>query len=131
MVANATPVPVTISSGTSISNTTFCNTTQCPPGTYRLNAYLDITTACTTGGTYQVNIHYTDDQGSKNATLNFLGVGVSGGIIALSSIGNFGEATQILRSTGAAVIQYNTTAVACGSGGPMSGDLYLSLDRVQ
>jgi hypothetical protein len=36
-----------------------------------------------------------------------------------------------LRSTGAAAIQYSTTAVACGTAGPMVGKLYMSTEAVQ
>jgi hypothetical protein len=129
MVAN---IAILISAA-SIGNTNLCGVTPCPVGTYRVNAYVDITTACTTGGagsTYAVNVSYTDDGGSKNAPLNLLGTGVTGGAVSMLSTANFGEATQTLRSAGTAAIQYNTTSGGCGTG-VMVGNLYLSLDRVQ
>jgi hypothetical protein len=124
---------VTIGSGTSIGSTQLCSTANCPVGTYRVNAYVDITTACTTTGTYIINLIYTDDQASKTIPINIQGTGTTPatGSLALSAVGNFGQASQILRSTGAASINYSTTAGACGSGGPMVGKLYLSVEPVQ
>jgi hypothetical protein len=124
---------VTTGSGTSIGSTQLCSTTNCPVGTYRVNTYIDITTACSTGGTYIINIIYTDDQGSKTAVLNINGTGATPatGILTLASTSNFGEDTQILRSTGAASINYSTTAGACTTGGPMVGKLYLIVEPVQ
>jgi hypothetical protein len=124
---------VTIGSGTSIGSTSLCSTTFCPVGTYRVNTYLDITTPCGTSGSYTVNLIYTDDQGSKTVPININGTGAvaSTGVLTTTSTANFGEDTQILRSTGAASINYSTTAVACGTAGPMVGKLYLSVEAVQ
>ena len=124
---------VVIGSGTSIGSTQLCSSANCPAGNYRVNAYLVITTACTTTGTYLVNLIYTDDQGSKTAILNIQGSGAvpATGVLALSSTANYGQAAQIIRSTGAASINYSTTATACGTGGPMVGNLYLSVEAIQ
>lgn len=124
---------VTTGSGASIGSTLLCSTTNCPVGTYRVNAYLDITTACTTGGTYLASLIYTDDQGSKTVPINLSGTGSvpATGVVTISSSANFGQAAQILRSTGAASINYSTTAVACATGGPMVGKLYLSVEPIQ
>jgi hypothetical protein len=124
---------VTIGSGTSIGSTSLCSTTLCPVGTYRVNAYVDITTACTATGTYLVNLIYTDDQGSKTSVVNLNGTGAvpATGVLTTTSTANFGQEAQILRSTGAASINYSTTATACGSGGPMVGHMYLSVEAVQ
>jgi hypothetical protein len=127
------PTTVVIGSATSIGSTSLCSTTNCPAGTYRVNVYVDITTACGTTGTYLVNLIYTDDQGSKTVPVNINGTGAvpATGLLTTTSTANFGENAQILRSTGAASINYSTTAVACGTAGPMVGNLYFSIDQVQ
>ena len=129
----ATVDALAIGSGTSIGSTSLCSIALCPSGTYQVNAYLDITTACATTGSYIVNLIYTDDQGSKTVPVNIQGTGATPatGSLVLSSASNFGQAAQIVRSTGAASINYSTTAGACGSGGPMVGKLYLSLSPLQ
>lgn len=124
---------VTTGSGTSIGSTSLCSTANCPAGTYQLNAYIDITTACGTSGTYTVSVVYTDDQGSKTFVLPLTGTGSvpATGVLTTTSTSNWGEASIVLRSTGAASINYLTTATACGSAGPMVGKLYLSVEAVQ
>jgi hypothetical protein len=124
---------VTIGSGTSITSTSLCSTTFCPVGTYRVNVYVDLTTPCGTSGTYVVNLIYTDDVGSKTIPVNINGTGAvpATGVLTTTSTSNFGENAQIIRSTGAASINYSTTAVACGTAGPMVGKLYLSVEPVQ
>jgi hypothetical protein len=124
---------VTIGSGTSIGSTSLCSTGNCPVGTYRVNVYVDITTACGTTGTYLVNLIYTDDQGSKTAIVNIQGSGAvpATGLLTTTSTANYGQASQIIRSTGAASINYSTTAAACGTAGPMVGKLYLSVEPLQ
>lgn len=121
---------VTTGSGTSIGSTSLCSTTFCPAGLYRVNVYIDITTACGTTGTYVVNLIYTDDQGSKTVPVNLEGTGSvpATGVITTTSTANFGYDAFVLRSTGAASINYSTTAVACGTAGPMVGKLYLSVE---
>jgi hypothetical protein len=124
---------VVIGSGTSISSTSLCSTTYCPAGTYNINAYLEITTACGTTGSYTVNLIYTDDQGTKTVPINLNGTGSvpATGVVTTTSTSNFGQETQTLHSTGAASINYSTTAVACGTAGPMVGKLFLSVVPVQ
>lgn len=124
---------VTIGSGTSIGSTSLCSTAICLVGTYRVNVYVDITTACGTTGTYVVNLIYTDDQGSKTVPVNLTGTGAvpATGVLTTTSTANFGYDSFILRSTGAASINYSTTAVACGTAGPMVGKLYLSAEPLQ
>lgn len=122
---------VTTGSGTSVPSTSLCSTTFCPAGTYRVNAYLDITTACGTSGTYSVSLVYTDDQASKQVVIPMQGAGESAGVLTTTTVTNYGQASFILRSTGAASINYLTTAVACGTAGPMVGKLYLSVEPVQ
>jgi hypothetical protein len=124
---------VTIGSGTSIGSTPICSTANCPVGTYRVNVYLDITTACGTSGTYIVNLIYTDDQGSKTIPVNINGTGAvpATGTLTTTSTANYGENAQVIRSTGVASINYSTTATACGTAGPMVGKLYLSVEPVQ
>lgn len=121
---------VTTGSGTSIGSTSLCSTTFCPAGTYRVNVYIDITTACGTTGTYVVNLIYTDDQGSKTVPVNLEGTGSvpATGVLTTTSTANFGYDSFILRSTGGASINYSTTAVACGTAGPMVGKLYFSVE---
>lgn len=124
----------TIGSGTSIGSTQLCTSGNCPAGTYVVNTYVDITTACGTSGTYVVNLIYTDDTGaSKTIPINIQGTGSvpATGVLTTTSTTNFGEATQVIRSNGAASINFSTTAVACGTGGPMVGKLYLSVAAVQ
>src|ERR1019366_7478641 len=122
----------------SIGNTSLCSTTLCPAGLYTIHAYLDITTACGTTGTYAVNLLLTDDQGAKSAVINFNGTGAvpATGLVTTTSTANFGENAQVLHTTGAAnnalgSINYSTTAVVCGTAGPMVGNLYLSVTREQ
>lgn len=124
---------VTIGSGTSIGSTSLCSTALCLVGTYRVNVYVDITTACGTTGSYTVNLIYTDDQGAKTIPVNINGTGAvpATGVLTTTSTSNYGENAQIIRSTGAASINYSTTAVACGTAGPMVGKLYLSVEPVQ
>lgn len=131
---------VTISSATSVGSTSLCSTGNCPAGTYKISAYIDVTTACTTTGSYFVSVIYTDDQGSKTivlplagtgTTLTFLGPAAFTSSLALSSTANFAQGDFTLRSTGAASINYSTTAGACGTGGPAAGKLYLSVYPVQ
>lgn len=124
---------VTIGSGTSIGSTSICSTVDCPAGTYRVNVYVDLTTACGTTGTYLVNLIYTDDQGAKTVPVNINGTGAvpATGVLTTTSTANFGENGQIIRSTGAASINYSTTATACGTAGPMVGKLYLGVEPLQ
>lgn len=123
---------VTIGSGTSIGLTSLCSTTFCPVGTYSLTAYVDITTACGTSGTYTVLLTWTDDAGSKSAfTVPLTGTGTASGVLTTTTTANWGSATMPIRTTGAAAIQYSTTAVACGSAGPMVGKMYLSMTPQQ
>jgi hypothetical protein len=121
---------VTIGSGTSIGSTSLCSTTDCPAGNYQVNVYADVTTACTTTGTYVINLIYTDDTTvSKTVAIPIDGTGVTfaTSTLALSSTTNFGTGQFFLHSTGAASINYSTTAGACGTGGPAVGKFYLTV----
>src|SRR6266478_1114427 len=123
---------VTIGSGTSIGSTTLCSSANCPAGTYVVHVYVDITTACGTSGSYTVNLIYTDDQGAKTVPVNLNGTGAvpaSGGITTTSTA-NFGDNSQLLRLT-SGNLNYSTTAVACGTAGPMVGKLYMAAVPVQ
>ena len=131
---------VTISSATSIGTTTLCSTGNCPAGTYQINGYIDVTSACTATGSYFVSITYTDDAGSKTTVMPLIGTGTTASILtaagissslALSSTSNFAQGDLVIRSTGAAAISYTTTAGACGTGGPAAGKLYLSAVPLQ
>jgi len=130
---------VGISTATSVGSTSLCSTALCPAGTYLVTAYIDVTTACTTTGTYFVNLIYTDDTTvSKTTVMPLFGTGVTTttGPIAATSLAmaattNYATGSFILRSTGAASINYSTTAGACGSGGPGLGKLYLAVVPVQ
>lgn len=124
---------VTIGSGTSIGSTSLCSTTFCPVGTYRVNVYVDLTTPCGTTGSYTINLIYTDDQGSKTVPVNLEGTGSvpATGVLTTTSTANFGYDAFVLRSTGGASINYSTTAVACGTAGPMVGKLYFSIEPLQ
>jgi hypothetical protein len=131
---------VTISSATSIGSTSLCSTTNCPVGTYQVNGYLDVTTACSTTGGYFVSITYTDDAGSKTVVMPLIGTGVTASLLtatgissslALSLTSNFAQGDLFVRSTGASPITYTTTASACATGGPAAGKLYLSVVPVQ
>jgi len=126
------------STATSISATSLCSTTFCPAGTYVVDAFIDVTTVCTTTGSYIVWLGWTDDQGAKagSSTTTFIplqgtGTTVSSGAIVPVSLTDYGQGTFIIRSTGATAINYGSTAVACGSGGPGVGKLYLSVHPVQ
>jgi hypothetical protein len=123
---------VTTGSGTSVGSTALCSSANCPAGTYRVNVYIDVTTACGTSGTYTVNLIYTDDQGSKTIPVNINGTGAvpATGVLTTTSTSNYGENAQILRLTSGG-INYSTTATACGTAGPMVGKLYLSTEAIQ
>jgi hypothetical protein len=123
---------VTIGSGTSIGSTSLCSSGNCPAGTYVVNVYEDITTACGTTGTYLVDLIYTDDQGSKTAVVNIQGSGAvpATGLLTTTSTANYGQAAQVIRLTSGS-INYSTTAAACGTAGPMVGKLYMSVVPVQ
>jgi len=132
---------VSTSTATSIGSTSLCSTANCPVGTYRISAYIDVTTACTTTGSYLVSIIYTDDTTvSKTIVMPLIGTGVTATLLgptanssslAESATTNFGQGSMILRSTGAASINYSTTATACGTGGPGLGKLYLTAEPIQ
>jgi hypothetical protein len=122
---------VTTGSGTSIGSTSLCSAVNCPAGVYRVNLYLDVTTACTTTGSYAVSVIYTDDQGAKTVAFTLSGTGVASNALGLASTSNFAQASQVFRSTGAASINYSTTAVACGTGGPAVGKMYLNAEQLQ
>ena len=131
---------VTIGSGTSIGTTTLCSSGNCPAGVYKLSAYIDVTTACTTTGTYFASVTYTDDVGSKTivlplagtgTTLTLLGPAAFTDSISLASTSNFAQGDFTFRSSGAAAISYSTTAGACGTGGPAVGKMYLSVVPLQ
>jgi hypothetical protein len=124
---------VSWSTATSIGSTSLCSTANCPSGVYRVNAYIDVTTVCTTTGSYIINLIFTDDQGSKTVPINLSGTGVtpSTGALVPISLADFGQDAFILRSTGGASINYSTTAAACGSGGPGLGTFYLSVEPIQ
>lgn len=122
---------VTTGSGTSIGSTQLCSSANCPAGTYMVNVYIDITTACGTTGTYIVNLIYTDDQGSKTALVNINGTGSVPltGVLTTTSTANYGQESQVIRLT-SGNLNYSTTATSCGSAGPMVGKLYLSATPV-
>ena len=130
---------VTTSSATSVSSTSLCSTTNCPAGTYQVTAYLDVTTACSTTGTYSVSIIYTDDAASKTIVMPLQGTGATTtygptaitSSLALAATTNFAQGVLVVHSTGAASINYSTTATACGTGGPAAGKLYLSVFPIQ
>jgi hypothetical protein len=134
---------VTIGSGSSIGATSLCSTANCPLGTYDVGVYVDITTACTTTGTYIVWLGWTDDKGAKTGSstttfipVNGLGVTQSTGALALASTNNYAQGHHIIHTTGAATgglgaINYGTTATTCGTGGPMVGTMYLTVERLQ
>lgn len=133
--------PVTIGTGTSIGATSLCSTTNCPVGDYDIAAYVEITTACTTTGSYIVWLGWTDDGSAKNGSstttffpfpLNGSGVPTTVGTIVPAAAGNYAQAHIFLHTTGAAnnslgSINYGTTATACGTGGPMVGKLFLTV----
>ena len=126
----AAPAVITLDSGTSIGSTSLCASAVCPAGDYEVTAYIDITTACTTTGTYVVNLIYTDDQGSKTVPIDIQGTGATPatGVLTLASTANFGQASQIIRLT-SGNLNYSTTATACGTGGPAVGNIYLDVTR--
>jgi hypothetical protein len=140
----ANPAVITIGSGTSISATSLCSTTNCPAGEYLVHASIAITTGCTTTGSYIVWLGFTDDGGAKtgSSTTTFIpfpvngsGVTTVGTLVPLATT-NYANGTFFLHTTGAATsalgsINYGTTATACGSGGPMVGKLYLDVTRVR
>jgi hypothetical protein len=131
---------VSWSTATSVSSTSLCSTTNCPVGTYRVTGYIDVTTACTTTGSYVVNLIYTDDTTvSKTVVVPFFGLGYTttfgptavASTLAPTSTTDYGSIVPFtIRSTGAASINYSTTAGACGTGGPGVGKLYLSVEPI-
>lgn len=130
---------VTIGSGGGIGVTQLCSTTICPAGLYEVKAYILITTACTTGGTYTVWINYTDSGGAKSSNTNLIPLnGISGPLASATLVptaGTYASGTVLVQTTGAAnqalgSINYGTTAGACSTGGPMVGKLFLAVSRL-
>jgi hypothetical protein len=122
----------TTGSGTSITSTQICTSANCPAGTYQINSYLDITTPCGTSGTYSVSLLWTDDTGSsKTWVIPMEGPGEAAGVLTTTATTNFGSKTFTIRSNGAASINFLTTAVACGTAGPMVGKLYIAIAAAQ
>jgi hypothetical protein len=132
---------VSWSTATSVGSTSLCSTTFCPAGTYRISGYIDVTTACTTTGSYVVNLIYTDDTTvSKTVVIPFQGLGftttfgpsaVSSTLVPVSTTDYGAIVPFTIRSTGGASINYSTTAGACGTGGPGVGKLYLIAEPIQ
>jgi hypothetical protein len=132
---------VSWSTATSVGSTSLCSTTNCPVGTYRVSGYIDVTTACTTTGSYVVNLIYTDDTtASKTVVVPFQGLGftttfgptaVTSTLVPVSTTDYGSIVPFTIRSTGAASINYSTTAAACGTGGPGVGKLYLIVEPIQ
>lgn len=131
---------VSWSTATSVSSTSLCSTTFCPAGTYRVSAYIDVTTACTTTGSYVVNLIWTDDTTvSKTSVMPLVGLGVTPtfgptaitATLVPTSTTDFGTGSFILRSTGTTSINYSTTAGACATGGPGVGKLYFTVEPIQ
>jgi hypothetical protein len=131
---------VSWSTATTVGSTSLCSTTNCPAGTYRVNVYIDVTTACTTTGSYVVNVIWTDDTTvSKTSVIPLVGLGVTPtfgptaitATLVPTSTTDFGMGSFILRSTGTTSINYSTTAGACATGGPGVGKLYFSVEPLQ
>lgn len=125
---------VSWSTATSVGSTSLCSTGNCPVGTYRVSAYIDVTTACTTTGSYVVNVIYTDDTTVSKTTpipLNGTGVTFATSTLVPTSTTDYGTGVFILRTTGSSSINYSTTAGACGTGGPGVGKLYLTVEPLQ
>jgi hypothetical protein len=131
LITSPASLTVTTGSGTSIGSTQLCAAASCPAGTYVVHVYVDITTPCGTSGTYVINLIYTDDQGSKTVPVNINGTGAvpATGVLTTTSTANFGENAQVIRLT-SGNLNYSTTAVGCGTAGPMVGKLYLQTSRV-
>jgi hypothetical protein len=146
VVGSIAPTAVTLSETTgaagSIAATLLCSTTNCPAGTYRVSIYIDMTTACGTSGTVIPWVGYTDDNGARagsSATtffpINGIGSAPATGTLTTTTATNFAQGTYTLRTTGAATgglgsINYGTTQTVCGSGGPMAGKMYLTVERI-
>jgi hypothetical protein len=131
---------VSWSTATTVGSTSLCSTTNCPAGTYRVNVYIDVTTACSTTGSYVVNVIWTDDTTvSKTSVIPLVGLGVTPtfgptaitATLVPTSTTDFGMGSFILRSTGTTSINYSTTAGACATGGPGVGKLYFSVEPLQ
>lgn len=128
---------VNFTASQTVGATSLCSTGNCPAGTYIVNLYIDITTACTTTGTLIPWVGYTDDAGAKGSTTTtFFGSGYGAGFVpstgtlTTTATTDFVSATYVLRSTGAAAINYGYTSSACGSGS-LAGNMYLSVVPVQ
>jgi hypothetical protein len=131
---------VSWSTATTIGSTSLCSSANCPVGTYRVSAYIDVTTACTTTGSYVVNLIWTDDTTvSKTSIMPLVGLGVTPtfgptaitATLVPTSTTDFGTGSFILRSTGTTSINYSTTAGACATGGPGVGKLYFTIEPIQ
>jgi hypothetical protein len=141
-VASAAPAAIGLASGSSHAATSLCSTTLCPVGTYRVDAYVEITsTTCSPTVGYIVWLGYTDDSGAKNgsSTTTFIplqgaGTTTSTGSVSMLSTNNYGQGSFVLHTTGAAnsslgSINYGTTAGVCTLGSA-SGQIYLTVTRM-
>jgi hypothetical protein len=120
-----------------VGATSLCSTTFCPAGTYVIDIFVDVTTACTSTGTLVPWVGWTDDAGAKGAVgTTFFGNGFGTGFVAttgtltVTSTTDYMQGSYIVRSTGAAAINYGYTSSACGSGS-LAGKMYLSVYPVQ
>ena len=98
-----------------------------------MSLYIDLTTACTTTGSYIVWLNYTDDQGLKSSQpipIEGPGSTFTTGVLVPLATSDYGTGYFILRSTGGTAIQYGSTAGACGSGGPAAGKFYLTVEPI-
>jgi hypothetical protein len=102
-----------------IPPTNLCAKSACGPGLYRVNYYMDSTTACSSseGAAAVMTIGWKDETGARSIRVPLSGTGVSGGnSLALGGISNFGGGSISLWSVGNAPITYSTAYTPCATG---------------
>ena len=124
--------PVAWSTATSIGGTQLCSTSICPAGIYDVSIFINVIVPCTTTGSYAPKVGWTDEGSTKAGQLFPLeanGALLASGTLVPTATSQYGSGSVRVRSNGGGQIQYATTAGACGTGGPATGNMYFTITR--
>ncbi len=117
---------------TAISSAGLCASTACGSGQYRIDYYVDSTTACPSAGgaSAALAIAWKDETGARTLRVPLSGSGISGGnTLSLGTTANFGGGDLSVWSAGGG-ITYSTSYTGCASGGA-SYALRIAVEKVQ
>jgi hypothetical protein len=103
---------------------TICSSTACPIGIYRLSHYLNVQTACSSGGSIQLHLQFHDLTSAKTWSVPGTALPIT------STTAEFhGDQPFTFKSDGTNAITYTYTAAAC-SGGTGTGTIQLVLEEL-